>query len=110
MSSIATVTFNGESGKAYKLEAYNFDTSFNQVAAVYVVSRRYKNTNGGYSHDVIYIGQTENLQERFANHHKTNCFRNNNANAICVLQEGSEQVRLNIESDLVRNYKPPCNG
>ena len=109
MTDSATIEFTGASGKNYTFQIYDFQTNFNAVPAVYVVTRRQKE-NGVYSHTVLYVGQTDNLFERFENHHKANCFRNNYANAICVRVEYNEQVRLNIESDLIRKYRPPCNG
>ena len=110
MSKLATMKFKGSSGKSYSFVVYPFDTSFKQVAAIYVVSRRYKSNNGSHSHDTLYIGQTDNLPERFGGHHKAYCFENHNANAICIHQAGSKQARLNIESDLLENHNPVCNG
>jgi hypothetical protein len=61
-------------------------------------------------HSVIYVGQTENLQDRFANHHKWDCMIRNSANCVCAHQVPDEARRLAIGNDLIVAYKPPCNG
>lgn len=110
MAKIGTLTLTGASGQKYAFDIYPFGTEFNAVACVYIVTRRHTNSQGGFSHDVIYVGQTGNLSERFDNHHNADCFERNNANAIGVHQDGNEQSRLTKEADLIAAYNPPCNG
>jgi hypothetical protein len=50
------------------------------------------------------------LSERFDDHHKAECFSRRGAAHLCVHVEGNEKTRLAIESDLIANYNPPCNG
>jgi predicted GIY-YIG superfamily endonuclease len=109
MAKIATLTLSGKSGDKYDFNVYQFDTSFKQVAAVYAVTKRYKKQDGSHTHTIIYIGQTDNLSERFDDHHKAECFSRNNANCICVHKETSEKERLRIESDLLAARDPDCN-
>lgn len=104
-----TVTFTGGSGTEYRFTAYSLDTTFSDVGAVYIITNRSQGSNGGYSHNRIYIGETGDLSERFDSHHKASCFENHNANCICVFREDNNQRRLEIESDLLDNYSPPCN-
>jgi hypothetical protein len=56
---------------------------FRAVGGVYAISRRYPNGNT-YSHQVVYFGQTEDLSVRFEDHHKEECFVQQQANCICT--------------------------
>ncbi|GBF59401.1 hypothetical protein PbB2_03101 [Candidatus Phycosocius bacilliformis] len=59
----------------------------------------------------IYMGQTENLSERFDGHHAMPCIKNHQATHIHVhVNVGGKQARLGEEKDLLRSYRPPCNG
>lgn len=110
MSKIGTLNLTGASGTKYEFNVYPFDTDFNQISTVYYVSKRSVNKDGTGSHAKIYIGETENIVDRFSQHHKQNCFENNAANCISVHQEKIERRRLEIEQDLIDAYDPPCNG
>jgi excinuclease UvrABC nuclease subunit len=109
MPKLGDVTFHGKSGQGYVFEVYPVDTDFNDVAAVYAVTRRYKDTRGGYSHEIIYVGETKDLSERFDEHHKANCFIRHNANCICTHLDDKEAPRLTKENDLIKKHNPPCN-
>ena len=109
MARLGTITFTGVSGARYQFDVYPFGASFKDIGVIYVITNRHPNERGGYSHHRIYIGQTEDLSERFDNHHKYDCFVRENANCICVFGLDSEDRRLDIESDLLDNYSPPCN-
>jgi predicted GIY-YIG superfamily endonuclease len=106
MALIGTLHLSGQSGQQYRFNVYPADTAFNTVPAVYAVSQRENNGN----HNILYIGQTDNLPERFDNHHKLQCFQRQGFNAICVHQEPNERSRLSKESDLIAKYNPHCNG
>ena len=64
----------------------------------------------------IYIGETQDLGERFDSHHKTKCIERKGATHIHVhLNHGGEEKRRAEESDLLERYtnaKEPtgCNG
>ena len=110
MAKLGTVSFNGASGKKYEFNAYQWGTSFKEdYSVVYFVTKRSKNLEDGYSHKRIYVGQTEDISTRFDNHHKHDCFVQHKANCICVHGEQDEDIRLEIEQDLIDNYNPPCN-
>ncbi|HTR26133.1 MAG TPA: GIY-YIG nuclease family protein [Terriglobales bacterium] len=110
MAKISTVTLKGKSGQTYDFDVWAINQAFKAVAAVYAVTRRYQSANSGYSHDVIYIGQTEDLSTRFDDHHKADCFTKHKANCICTHLDDDEDSRLAKEQDLIENYNPPCNG
>jgi hypothetical protein len=109
VSKIESISLKGKSGKKYLFYVYHFDTSFKELGAVYIVTRRYKNINGRFLYEKIYIGQTENLSLCFINHTQEDCFNQYSANCICTCAEESEKIRLDIKSDLIENYNPPCN-
>jgi hypothetical protein len=109
MAKLADFTVTGKSGEKYKFEVYPKDSSWNEVAAVYLVTKRTIKPDGVGSHAHIYVGPTDNLKERFASHHKENCFTTREANCGCVLQVSSEQARLAIEADILAGDNWPCN-
>jgi excinuclease UvrABC nuclease subunit len=106
MAKITDMTFTGKSGTAYSFGLYPRETTFKALGGIYAFTK--EKPDG--KHTVIYIGQTGDLSERFDDHHKNDCFDKNGANFISVLLEDSEAKRLKIETDLVDNYSPTCNG
>ena len=105
-SNSSTIIMQGRSGATYEFTVYPWGTPFKPLGGVYSVLRA--RTDGRY--DVIYVGQTGDLSERFDDHHKAGCFSRERARRIGVHVESEEQRRLAIESDLIANYNPPCNG
>ena len=105
MTQIGTVTFPSGSGTQYSFTAYTADTMFNEVGAVYIFTKR---ENSTYTR--LYVGQTDNLEERISNHEKWPCVRQYGVNSICVLREDNEFSRRQIESDLLDLGYPPCNN
>ena len=109
MAKFGTITFQGKSGNDYSFTAYSRDNAFSEIGAVYFVTQRTKNTNGRFSHKRIYVGETGDLSDRPANHHRAECFDRENANCVCVYVESDEASRLTIEADIRENYNPICN-
>ena len=111
MPKLGTVTFTGASGTEYDFNVYPLETEFKKMGAVYFFTKRTKKSDGGYTHcKRIYVGETEDLSERFDNHHKMPCIERHGANCICTHRESSESKRLEIEQDLIDGYDPVCNG
>ena len=100
-----SITMEGRSGAKYDFQIYQWGTAFKPLGAVYAVLKR--RADGRY--DVIYVGQTGDLSERFDNHHRAACFTLNGKTHIGVHLESSEQRRLAIEKDLIAYYGPSCN-
>lgn len=109
MGKIGTLKLTGALGIKYTFNVYPYGTKFKAIGAVYYISKRIIK-NGTGAHDKIYIGETEDLSERFDNHHKEPCFKMHNANCISIHQETNEEKRLIIEKDLIDARNPPCNG
>jgi hypothetical protein len=111
MGKLGTVTFTGNSGAKYGFNVYSLDTDFKEIGAVYFFTKRVKKENGKFTHTKhIYVGQTEDLSERFDNHHAMPCIKRHGTNCICVHSESSESKRRQIEDDIIAAYTPTCNG
>ena len=110
MPKIADYTVAGKSGTKYQFEVYPRNTSWKEVGAVYLLTKRVIGANGKGTHTNIYVGQTGNMAQRHTDHHKEECFDSHGANCTCVLVEPSEPMRLKIESDILQGGKWPCNG
>lgn len=108
MSKLGTITLTGASRQEYEFEIYPWGTDFKPVAAVYSITSRSQKQNG-WTHDILYVGETEDVSERFDNHHKVSCFTNHNVNCVCIRVENSRPSRLAIERDLIGAYDPTCN-
>jgi len=94
----------GASGRGYEFIVFPWGQTFNPVGGLYLVLKR---TIGNY--EILYIGQTGDLSERFDDHHKQGCFDRNAKTHIGVRVVNVEQERLAIERDLLGNYKTACN-
>jgi hypothetical protein len=105
-----TMELTGASGKKYTVFVYGMDVAFKAVGGVYAFTLATQTAAGGYTHSVLYIGQTGDLSERFGNHHKEECVKRRGANRHCAMVVENEEARLAIEQDLIAAYNPPCNG
>jgi predicted GIY-YIG superfamily endonuclease len=110
MAELGTVVFTGKSGQKYTFTAYPISQTFMAFGAVYFITNRYLNTDNTYWFRHIYIGMTGDMSKRFDDHHKQACFTRNQANSICVYTAANEASRRAIETDLIQQYSPPCNG
>ena len=64
--------------------------------------------NGTFT--AIYIGETEDLGTRLADHERRPCAIKNGATHILVrANNGGEQARLREEAELIAHCKPVCN-
>lgn len=109
MGKIADATFGGASGKKYGFEVFSTDTSFNDVGAVYIFSKRTTDQQGRGTHDFLYIGETGELGTRISDHEKWSCVLGNEVNAICVHCDDGDKSRLTKETDLRSAHNTPCN-
>ena len=109
------LTLNGISGNQYIFDLYTFD-SFSELnnaflarAAVYLFTRR-RVTNEGFTHDLVYLGETGDLSTRFDSHHKEQCISSHFANCIGIHGvSSSDKDRKSIEADILAAYDFPCN-
>ena len=102
-----TIRWSGLSGRQYEYRIYPLGANFKAVPGSYIFA---KETSQG-RHRPIYIGETEDLSERFDNHHKMPCIRLQGATHIHVHQnDGGVAARRMEEDDLVNKWSPSCNG
>ena len=83
---------------------YDFwDTEWKDVGAVYGIL---SGTAG-----VIYIGRTDNLKERMADHRSNgkHCMHRHSPTWVVVEVIGDEAIRLRRERQLIDQFDPPCN-
>lgn len=104
-----SVTWIGESGRRYPFELWPVGTRFNAVSGVYMFCA----FDGEYFLSK-YVGETDSFRARIddglGSHEGWQCARTAGATYIATLVVGgSRQQRLDIETDLRRRLKPPCN-
>ena len=102
-----SMNWTGKSGHQYRYVIYPIGTSFKAVPGNYIFAREVSPDR----YPPIYIGETEDLSERFDSHHKMPCIRREGATHIHVHQNNSGQAARRVEErDLVARWNPPCNG
>ena len=106
MAEHGTITFKGKSGEGYKYWIYDLSDTHAAVPANYIFVKETKPN----SFRPIYIGETEDISDRFDNHHKMPCIKRNGASHLCAHKSSADKkVRCAEEADLVANYSPICN-
>jgi hypothetical protein len=101
-----TINWVAKSGKTYKYWIYKIGHPMLAKGGNYIFA---KETSSNYFVP-IYIGQTDNLDLRFDNHHKKDCIIAATATHIHTHLNAVERDRLDEESDLIAHWKPSCNG
>jgi excinuclease UvrABC nuclease subunit len=102
--------WEGASGKKYAFYLHEIGTDYKDEPGNYIFARLSNNT-----WVPIYIGETDSLKDRLytnlTSHHKYDCAVNMNGatHFFTRITSGGEQARLDIETDLVHAFNPPCN-
>lgn len=100
------VTWVGKSGKKYTYMFFEIGAAFGAAPANYIFC---KGTTEGKVR-AIYIGQTGNFSERFDNHHRMPCIKQEGATHIFAHKScDSEPTRKAEADDLIAKYNPICN-
>lgn len=82
---------------------YYYDRNFNQTfACLYAIV---------IGNKLIYIGITDNINERMENHHKIECWKkySSDTRVMYIYKEPSQLKRQIIERNIINFYNPPCN-
>ncbi len=108
MADTPTIDWAGKSGKTYRHWIFPLPPNFKAEEGNYVFAKETAPNNGKWL--PIYIGQTENLNERFDDHHAMPCIKRNGATHIHAHANKSKQTRLDEEAGLIAEWNPPCNG
>ena len=82
---------------------YTFNANWNVVAGVYGIMNSQK--------QMIYIGETDNLRRRMAEHKAdtTHCMHRYAPSIVWVERIALETQRRTREQQLIGEYRPPCN-
>ena len=104
-----TIIATGKSGRKYEFTVSKFNLPVSKEAGVYLFLKQ-----TGDSYYPIYIGQTHSFYERIYfyldQHNAFECIRRNGATHVGVCRiYGSEQQRIDVETDLRNNYTTRCN-
>jgi predicted GIY-YIG superfamily endonuclease len=108
MSTTTTTTCDwpGVSGKKYTYHVYAFGTALKAEPGNYI----YAKLNDKNQWAPLYIGETDDLENRVATHEKRECVRQNGVTHIHAhLTPGERSVRLEEETDIRKNFTTPCN-
>lgn len=105
MVDLGTISWSGVLGHKYQYWIYPIGTQFQDKPGNYIYAKEI--APGRWA--PLYIGQTESLQNRLANHEKMPCVRGNGGTHIHTHVSGNQQARLNEETDLIRKWSPSCN-
>jgi histone H1/5 len=105
---ISEAVFRGRNA-LYNFEVYPMNVRFNEVPAVYIISKRKIDRNGRGHHFLVCIGQTESLVEDIKKHKRGRCVKQLQANTVSVILEDDENKRLEVESDLKSAHTIPCH-
>lgn len=104
---ISEALFRG-SKNVYNFEVFPIEIEFQEIPAVFIISRRKTDKFGKGHHKMICIGQTESIIKELKKHKKGKCLKQNKANVLCILNEENEKNRLKIEEDLRSAHKVLC--
>lgn len=109
MAKIGILNLYGNSGNKYQFEIYPIDAVFDQQPALYAVTRRYISSDGDNRHSVVYIGESDDISKSFVKHKKRDCFKQHEANCICIQLDSNKRSRLFKMKDLTDRINPRCN-
>ncbi|HEX8249969.1 MAG TPA: hypothetical protein VF599_17485 [Pyrinomonadaceae bacterium] len=105
---ISEAVFRGRNS-LYNFEVYPMNVQFNEVPAVYIISKRKIDRYGRGHHFLVCIGQTESLVEDIKMHKRGKCVKQLQANTVSVILEDDAQKRLEVENDLKSAHVIPCH-
>ena len=102
------LTLSGDTYVAYDFDMFPIAAGFHPIAAVYVVTKR-TGRGGAQEHEVLYVGETANLQGALANHPKGECFTRHKAEFVGVHRQEDVTSRRETVADLAAQLRPLCN-
>ena len=100
------INWKGRSDRTYGYWIHSIGTTFKDEPGNYI----YASQTEPNRWRPIYIGQTESLRDRLADHEKESCAKRNGATHIHAhTSSNSESTRKSEEADLIEQWKPVCN-
>lgn len=108
---LPSMSLTGQSGRTYTFTCHDLQEQWNAVAGCYAFASRRSNTLGVSVTTILYIGQTDSLQRRMAEHQseKWAAAVRSGANMVLAVVVTNEAARLAMEEDLIRLYQPRLN-
>ena len=104
---ISSAVFRGAKNR-YDFTVFPLDAVFEDVPAIYIISRRVVDKSKKAHHALICIGQTQSLLDELKKHKKDRRTKKFAANSISLLREENEIRRLKIETDLKAAHAIRC--
>jgi hypothetical protein len=104
---IGAAVFRGQKSR-YDFKVFPLDNDFEDVSAIYIISRRKIDRQKKGHHALVCIGQTDSVLGEIKRH-KIKCIKRHNANVISILPETDLKKRLKIEEDLKSAHALVCN-
>jgi alpha-L-arabinofuranosidase len=104
---ISSAVFRGKKNR-YDFQVFPIDAEFEDVSAIYIISKRKIDKRKRAHHALVCIGQTDSISGEMKKHKKGKCVKQHQANAISILPETNEKTRLKIETDLKAAHTIPC--
>lgn len=105
---IGAAVFRGRKER-YDFQVYPLDAEFENIPAIYVISKRKTDRNKRAHHALVCIGQSDSITGELKKHTKGKCVKKHQANVISILPEANEKKRLKIEEDLKAAHAIACN-
>jgi len=108
MADELTIMWDGISGKEYKYWITPIESTFKPVAGNYIFAKEVE----PHKWTPIYIGETDNLEERLtSNHEKMPCVKRNGGTHLHTHTSTNDEItRRKEESDIIAKWKPLCNS
>lgn len=104
-----TITLRGPSDVGLEFDIYSLESELRHVSCVFIVIAFYKDDVEGFTHKIIYAGQTDDIKINLDAHIKWDCFYKHHANCLGIYQENSENRREMIEASLIKKYHSPLH-
>ena len=107
MGALATIKWEGQSGRKYKYWVYKIGTRFKDTPANYVLARE----TAELTFAPVHVGQTEDLCQQFGESDDVARIREGGATHIHVHANSlGEAARLGEEADLRSLWGPVCQN
>ena len=93
-----------------RFKLFPYETQFYRVSGIYaflIIPPNYSDTNPFYH--LLYVGITNNLQNRFRNHHKLQQAIQQGITHIGIIKASSGKKRKATERILLQALNPPLN-
>lgn len=100
------LVFETAEGERFTFDVRWMSDALPNVPAVYAVSRRQRRPDGGWSHKVVYLGETDDLARRIARHAGNALFDLHDARAVAFFEVPEPDRRRAVRDALVAANGP----